>query len=562
MPAKYTIGLDYGTNSVRALIVNVADGKEVATSVWNYAHGKAGVILSSDPNLARQHPADYVAGAEATIKKALALAKRTVRGFKPTDVIGVGVDTTGSTPIPVDAQGKPLAFHPKFKKNPAAMAWLWKDHTGTAEAAEITDLASRIRPQYLAKCGGIYSSEWFFSKILHCLRTSPEVFKAANSWVELADWVPAALTGTEAPDAVTAGICAAGHKAMYNTDWGGYPDEEFLSQLDPQLGQLRARLCHRVKAVNESVGGLTAEWAKRTGLPAGIPVAVGAFDAHLGGVGCGITPGTLAKIIGTSTCDMMVAPVDEPLADIPGLCGIVNGSILPGYYGLEAGQSAVGDIFNWFVNYIQPLDKKAGSHEELSKAAAKLKPGASGLLALDWNNGNRTILVDQRLTGLLLGQTLYTTPAEIYRALIEATAFGALTIINRFEEYGVKVHQVVNCGGIAEKNPVVMQIYADVTGRPMKISRSAQTCALGSAVAGAVVAGKAAGGHENIEAAQKAMTGLKPRDFKPNRAAHAVYQELYPLYRKLHDAFGTEQWNGNLHDVMKVLLKIRDQARK
>ena len=299
-----------------------------------------------------------------------------------------------------------------------------------------------------------------------------------------------------------------------------------------------------------------------TGLSAGLPVAVGAFDAHLGAVGCGITPGTLVKAIGTSTCDTMTVPLDQKLADVPGLCGIVNGSILPGFYGLEAGQSAVGDIFNWFVNYVQPLGRKAGSHEALSRAAAKLKPGASGLLALDWNNGNRTILVDQRLTGLLLGQTLYTTPEEIYRALIEATAFGALTIINRFEEYGVKVEQVVNCGGIAEKNPLVMQIYADVTGRPMKISRSGQTCALGSAIAGAVVAGKKAGGHDSFAEAQKAMTGLKPRVFKPEPLAHAVYKQLYPLYRQLHDAFGTESWNGNLYNVMKELLQIRDRARK
>ena len=304
--------------------------------------------------------------------------------------------------------------------------------------------------------------------------------------------------------------------------------------------------------IDRAVGGLTADWAKRTGLPAGIPVAVGAFDAHLGGVGCGIAPGTLVKIIGTSTCDIAIAPVGEELADIPGLCGIVNGSVLPGYYGLEAGQSAVGDIFNWFVNYLH-----AGSHEELTKAAAKMKPGASGLLALDWNNGNRTILVDQRLTGLLLGQTLYTTPAEIYRALIEATAFGALAIINRFEEYGVKIEQIVNCGGIAEKNPVAMQIYADVTGRPMKISRSAQTCALGAAIAGAVVAET----HSNYAAAQKAMTGVKKRVFTPNAQAHAVYKELYALYRKLHDAFGTREWNGNLHDVMKRLLDVRAKAR-
>jgi L-ribulokinase len=249
---------------------------------------------------------------------------------------------------------------------------------------------------------------------------------------------------------------------------------------------------------------------------------------------------------------MMIVPASEKLADIPGLCGIVNGSILPGYYGLEAGQSAVGDIFNWFVNYI-----RAGSHEELAKVAAKLKPGESGLLALDWNNGNRTILVDQQLTGLLLGQTLYTTPAEIYRALIEATAFGALTIINRFEEYGVKVGQIVNCGGIAEKNPLVMQVYADVTGRPMKVSRSAQTCALGAAIAGAVVAGA----HKDYTAAQRAMAAVKKRVFLPNPQAHAVYRELYPLYCKLHDAFGTKDWSSNLHDVMKKLIEIRNRAR-
>jgi L-ribulokinase len=519
-------------------------------------------MLSRDPNLARQHPADYLKGAEITIKKALVTARRTVRGFQPGQVIGIGVDTTGSTPLPVDSNGQPLAFQKKFASNPAAMAWLWKDHTGVAEAAEITALARRIREHYLAKCGGTYSSEWFFSKILHCLRAHPEVFDAAYSWVELADYVPAALSGTEAPDKLTVGVCAAGHKAMYNAAWGGYPDAEFLAQLDPKLAELRTRLRPAAHAIDRSVGGLSPDWAKRTGLPAGIPIAVGAFDAHLGGVGSGITPGTLVKIIGTSTCDMMVAPANQTLADIPGLCGIVEGSILPGYFGLEAGQSAVGDIFNWFVNYLQPLGKKAGSHETLTGGAAKLSPGESGLLALDWNNGNRTILVDQRLTGLLVGQTLYTTPAEIYRALIEATAFGALTIINRFEEYGVKVEQIVNCGGIAEKNPLVMQIYADVTGRPIKISRSAQTCALGSAIAGAVVAGKAAGGYDNYADAQKAMTGLKSRIFKPNPAAHGVYKELYALYRKLHDAFGTEQGGGELYSVMKELIAIRTRARK
>jgi L-ribulokinase len=579
MTAKYTIGLDYGTNSVRALVVDTATGLEVGTAVWGYEHGEAGVILSRDPNLARQHPADYIKGAEVTVKKALADARKRMRGFKPEQVAGIGVDTTGSTPLPVDARGQPLAFDKRFANNLVAMAWLWKDHTGVAEAAEITALARKIRPQYLAKCGGTYSSEWFFSKILHCLLTAPEVFDAAHSWIELADYVPAALTGMEAPDKLTAGICAAGHKAMFNEGWGGYPDKEFLSQLDPKLGELRDRLCPRVRTVAQAVGGLTAEWAKKMGVRAGIPVAVGAFDAHLGAVGAGVATGTLVKIIGTSTCDIAVWPSGSgtgvppvssdtethgqdaratTLADIPGLCGIVNGSVLPGYFGLEAGQSAVGDIFNWFVNYLQPGGKKTGSHEELTKGAAKLRPGESGLLALDWNNGNRTVLVDQRLTGLLVGQTLYTTPAEIYRTLIEATAFGALTIINRFEEYGVKIEQVVNCGGIAEKNPLVMQIYADVTGRPMKISRSAQTCALGAAIAGAVVAGV----HRDFASAQKAMTGLKPKIYRPDPKAHEVYRELYALYKTLHDAFGTNEPGGNLSDVMKRLIDIRNRVRK
>ena len=557
MPAKYTIGLDYGTNSVRCLIVNVANGAEVGTAVWTYAHGTQGVILSRDPNLARQHPLDYVNGAEITIKQALAAAKKSVKGFSAGQVIGIGVDTTGSTPMPVDANGQPLVYQKKFANNPAALAWLWKDHTGVAEAAEITALAKKMRPQYLAKCGGIYSSEWFFSKLLHCLRTAPEVFNAAHSWIELSDFVPADLTGTLAPDKFIAGICAAGHKAMYNANWGGYPDEEFLGKLDPKLAALRSRLTPRVHTIDRAVGGLTEAWAKRTGLKAGIPVAVGAFDCHLGAVGTGVTPGTLVKIIGTSTCDISVQVNTAKLADVPGVCGIVDGSVLPGYFGIEAGQSAVGDIFNWWVNYIQPHGEKL-THRKLDEEALKLQPGESGLLALDWNNGNRTILVDQRLTGLLLGQTLYTNPVEVYRALIEATAFGALTIINRMEEYGVKISQIVNCGGIADKSAITMQIYADVTGRPMKISRSAQTCALGSAIAAAVIAGA----HKDYAAAQKKMTGLKSIVYKPNAKNHAIYKEIYALYKELHDAFGTQEWNGNLYGVMKKLIEIRSKVRK
>jgi len=557
MPAKYTIGLDYGTNSVRALVVNVANGAEVGTAVWTYAHGTQGVILLHDPNLARQHPLDYINGAEITIKQALAAAKKSVKGFSAGQVIGIGVDTTGSTPMPVDASGQPLVYQKKFAKNPAAMAWLWKDHTGVAEAAEITALAKKMRPQFLAKCGGIYSSEWFWSKLLHCLRTAPDVFNAAHSWVELSDFVPAELTGTLGPDKFIAGVCAAGHKAMWNAKWGGYPDKEFLAKLNPKLAQLRSRLTPRVHTIDRPVGGLTSAWAKKTGLNAGIPVAVGAFDCHLGAVGSGVTPGTLVKIIGTSTCDISVREHTAKLADVPGVCGIVDGSVLPGYFGIEAGQSAVGDLFNWWVNYIQPHGEKL-THRKLDEEAIKLQPGESGLLALDWNNGNRTILVDQRLTGLLVGQTLYSTPVEVYRALIEATAFGALTIINRMEEYGVKISQIVNCGGIAEKSAITMQIYADVTGRPMKISRSAQTCALGSAIAAAVIAGA----HKDYATAQKKMTGLKPKIYRPNPKAHAVYKELYPLYRQLHDAFGTKEWSGNLFGVMKQLIDIRNRVRK
>jgi L-ribulokinase len=554
---KYTIGLDYGTSSVRALIVNVTSGAEVGTAVWGYGHGTQGVILSRDPNLARQHPGDYIRGAKITIKQALADAKSNVRGFRAEQVVGLGVDTTGSTPLPVDANGQPLAFQKRFASHPAALAWLWKDHTGVNEAAEITALAKKLRPQYLAKCGGVYSSEWFWSKILKCLRVAPGVFKAAHAWVELADYVPAALTGTEHPDRFIAGVCAAGHKAMWHAKWGGYPDAAFLSRLNPKLGKLRDRLTPRVCSIDKSVGGLTTAWAKQTGLTAGIPVAVGAFDAHLGAVGCGVAPGTLVKIIGTSTCDIAIAPNTRKLRDVPGLCGIVDGSVLPGYFGLEAGQSAVGDLFNWWVNYIRPHGEQL-SHRALDEQALKLRPGESGLLALDWNNGNRTILVDQKLTGLLVGQTLYTTPAEVYRALVEATAFGALTIINRFEEYGVKIDQVVNCGGIAEKSALTMQIYADVTGRPMKVSRSAQTCALGSAIAAAVVAGA----HKDYVTAQKAMTGLKPKVYKPDAKAHATYRELYALYKQLHDAFGTRAGNGNLYGIMKKLIEIRGRVRK
>jgi len=460
----------------------------------------------------------------------------------------------------VDKNGTALALLDEFKDDPNAQAWLWKDHTGYAEAAQITQLAAKEHPEYLAKCGGIYSSEWFFSKILHCLRVDPKVFDAAYTWVEHADYMTALLTGTCDPRIIKRCRCAAGHKAMFSDDWGGYPAKDFLCKLDKKLRRLYDTLSKKIYAIDTAAGSLTQEWSKKLGVPAGIPVAMGAFDAHLGAVGSGIREGTLVKIIGTSTCDMVVKAKATRLADVPGICGIVDGSILPGLWGLEAGQSAVGDIFNWFVSYIQAGGKDAGSHDALTQKAARLRPGQSGLLALDWNNGNRTILVDQRLTGLLLGQTLHTKPEEIYRALIEATAFGALTIINRFEEYGVHTKEIVNCGGIAEKNPPLMGIYADVTSTEMKISRSAQSCALGSAIAAAVVAGKAAGGYDNFAAAQKQMCGVKDITYKPIPENVKVYQQLYKLYRQLHDAFGIDADAGRLANVMKDLLSIKERA--
>ena len=557
---RFSIGVDYGTNSVRALIVDVATGEEVATHVFHYPSGEAGILLDpKDPNLARQNPADYIEGFYKSVKAAVRAAGK-VKGFGPENVVGIGVDTTGSTPIPVDKSGMPLAMQPKFQKNLAAQAWLWKDHTSHAEASEITAAAETNRTNYLAKCGGTYSSEWFWSKILHCKRTAPAVFKAAYAWVECADFIPGFITGNLDPDTIPRGICAAGHKAMFHDDWNGLPSEAFLKKLDPDLVAVRQRYAAKSMAADEKAGYLTAEVAKKVGLPAGIPVAVGAFDAHLGAVGAGIKPGTLVKIIGTSTCDMMVAPMDKALPDIPGLCGIVPGSIIPGMYGLEAGQSAVGDIFNWFVNYLTPAGhtQKGDAHVNLTAEAERLKPGESGLLALDWNNGNRTILVDPLLTGLIVGQTLHTSAAEVYRALVEATAFGALTIIKRLEEYGVEVKEVINCGGIAEKNAFVMQLYADICNRPMKVSRSAQTCALGAAIFGAVVGGA----YATTSAAQKKMTGVKSAVYRPRKAAASVYAELYDLYRALHDSFGVAGTKADISHVMKQLIAIRDRTRK
>lgn len=562
--STYVIGLDFGTNSVRSLIADLENGTELATSVFNYPSGESGILLDpKNPNVARQNPRDYVEAIPVITKEAIRQARDADEAFDPARVVGIGVDTTGSSPMPVTEDGTPLAFLPEYEDNLDAQVWLWKDHSSHAEAEEITRVAQKMRPHYLAKIGGTYSSEWFWSKVLHCKRVAPDVFDAAHSFVEFCDYIPALLTGEVRPEKIKRSVCAAGHKAMYSAEWGGLPDAEFLETLDPALGDLRDRLYEKAVPADQPAGGLSEEWAEKLGLPAGIAVAVGAFDAHMGAVGAGVKQGTLVKILGTSTCDIMVWPNNRDLADIPGVAGIVDGSVIPGYYGIEAGQSAVGDIFLWFVNHLVPESYGTTQEEKfknLEKAASQLKPGEHGLLALDWNNGNRTILVDVRLSGLLIGQTLHTQAHEIYRALIEATAFGALTIIKRIEEYGVTINEIVNCGGLANKNPLLMQIYADITGRPMKVASGEQTCALGAGIFGGVAAGEQASGFGSVEDAETAMTGVD-EVYDPNPAHREVYEQLYGLYRQLHDAFGTSDWSGALSNVMKDLIAIRDRQR-
>ena len=544
---SFALGLDFGTGSVRALIVDCRDGSEAGVGACDFPHGEGGVIVSDDdPSLARQDPRDWFLGASKAICDAIASS-----GIDPALIVGVGIDATASTPVPVDAGCKPLCFDPRFSSDLAAHAWLWKDHTSHAEAAEITALAKAEGRPYLAKCGGAYSSEWFWSKALHCARTSPGVFDASATWLEETDLIAAHLCGVDDPASVKRSACAAGHKAMFDPQWGGYPDREFLGGLDPRLVRLLDSMSGGVFACDVAAGGLSGAFASETGIRQGTPVAVGIIDAHAGAVGSGIGAGTMVKILGTSSCDILVGPSDGSVPDIEGVAGVAHDSVIPGMLGIEAGQAAVGDLFDWY----------AGScgmrHDDLTEAAAQMAPGSSGLLALDWNNGNRNVLADPLLTGLLVGQTLRTTPAQIYRALIESTAFGALKIVQQIEAAGVPIEQMVVCGGIADKNPVVLQIYADVLGRPINVSRSQETCALGAAIFGAVVGGA----HSNTDMAIKAMTGSPREVYRPLAAARETYRELYALYIDLHDAFGRPKSAGSLHHVMKRLIEIRQRSR-
>ncbi len=542
---QYSIGIDYGTSSVRSIVVNCGNGQIIGSSVFEYLHGENGVITDDDPNLSRQHPLDYIDGLKQTVKNAVSDAD-----IDPDLIIGIGVDATASTPIPLNENGDALVFDTYFSDKLSAFAWLWKDHTSLKEAEEITNYAQKIRPEYLTACGGVYSSEWFWAKILNCLRNDPEVFNAADSWMELQDWIPFLLTGNR-----TAGLCAAGHKGLYSNTWGGFPDDEFLNAIDNRLLKVKNKLPKIAKNIGQEAGKLNFKWAKELLLPEGIPVAIGTIDAHAGAIGTGVKPGVMVKILGTSTCDIAITPITKKIPSIPGICGIAYESVLPNYFGIEAGQSAVGDIFNWFVNKIQPGEKL--THIELNDQALEIQPGTSGLLSLDWNNGNRSILTDPKLSGLIIGTTLQTTPAEIYRSLVEATAFGARIIIEQLKNYDVKIDRIINCGGIAEKSPLVMQIYADVLNYTMEISSNSQSCALGAAIAAAVVGNK----YDNFEEAIDCMTMVDEKKYIPNEGNKKIYDQLFLLYKQLHDAFGADKNGKKLNNVMKDLIKIRNQTR-
>ncbi|HNW60012.1 MAG TPA: ribulokinase [bacterium] len=539
------IGLDYGSDSVRALIVRAADGTEVASEVFNYPRWKQGMYCDPAVNRFRQHPLDYIEGLEATVKGALAKAPAGTAAH----VKGISVDTTGSTPCAVDRQGVPLALTPAFAENPNAMFVLWKDHTAIREAEEINQLARNWGGiDYTRFEGGVYSSEWFWSKILHVLREDAAVHQAAWSWAEHCDWIPALLTGMNDPLTWKRSRCAAGHKAMWHESWGGLPAEEFLVRLDPLLAGLRGRLYRDTWTGDKAAGLLTPAWAQRLGLPAGVIVGIGAFDAHFGAVGAEIEPNMLVKVMGTSTCDMITTPSPAGAEHlVAGICGQVDGSILPGQLGLEAGQSGFGDIYAWFKQVLMwPLENlgttlwpgnPAAQQELVDKAAEALIPALSaaaaavpieesGVIAVDWMNGRRTPDANQALKGAIAGINLGSDAPRIFRALVEATAFGARAIVDRFVAEGVAIHGVIGIGGVAKKSPFIMQIMADVLNMPIKVAASEQACALGSAMAAATAAGL----YPDMGGAQKAMGGGFETVYTPDTANAAKYRMIYQRY--------------------------------
>ncbi|MDR1864149.1 MAG: ribulokinase [Bacteroidales bacterium] len=544
---KYVIGLDYGTDSCRAIVADSATGEEIASSVKYYPRWAAGKYCDAGANRYRQHPLDYTETLESSVREAL---ERSPAGTASL-VAGIGVDTTGSTPVLTDDRGVPLALLPEFAENPNAMFILWKDHTAIAEAAEINALSKRWDTDYTACSGGVYSPEWVWAKALHVLRSDGEVRKAARSWVEHCDWIPALLTGNTRPENILRSRCAAGHKALWHADWGGLPPEAFFTALDPLLSGWRACLFTETFPGDRSVGKLTKEWAERLGLSTETTVAAGVLDCHTGAVGAQIAPGVMVRVIGTSTCDVMVASREEIAGRlIPGICGQVDGSVIPGMVGLEAGQSAFGDVYAWFKRVVewpvkhllsrsQLIDEALKSRltEEilsgilpaLSEEAGKIPAHESSILATDWLNGRRTPDADPLLKGTLTGLTLGSSAPLIFRALVEATAYGSKAIADRFIENGLQIGEVTAIGGITHKSPFVMQTLANVLGMSIKVSKAEQACALGSAMFAAV----ASGVHPTVGEAQKAMGRGFSDVWRPDPAANRIYAGLYEKYRAM-----------------------------
>lgn len=553
--AKYCIGVDFGTLSGRAVLVDVENGNEIAYSMKEYTHGVMDEYLPGGKvrlahDFALQHPDDYIEVLELTIPDIIKKA-----GISKEDIIGVGIDFTACTMLPTDKKGTPLCKKDKYKDEPHAYVKLWKHHAAQDEANKLNDIAGKRGEAFLKRYGGKISSEWLIPKIWQILDEAPEIYDAADKFIEAADWIVLMLTGEEKRNSCTAGYKAIWHKKE------GYPSNDFFKALDPRLENVvDEKLSRDIYPLGAKAGVITKEAAVLTGLKEGTAVAVGNVDAHVAVPAVGITsPGKMLMIMGTSTCHIML---DKQEKLVPGMCGVVEDGVVAGYLGYEAGQSCVGDHFDWFVNNCVPAkyteeakSRGVNIHKLLREKADKLKPGESGLVALDWWNGNRSVLVDVDLTGLILGCTLLTKPEEIYRALIEATAYGTKIIIDTFEESGVEIKELYAAGGIAEKDEFMMQIYADVTNRQIRISGSSQAPGLGSAMFGAVAAGVKNGGYDSIVDAAKKMGKVKETYYIPNNENVEIYRKLYAEYRQLHDYFGR---GGN--DVMKRLKDIKAAA--
>lgn len=544
--SRYTLGLDYGSDSVRALLVDVTTGAELATHMVNYPRWAEGKFCDPAKDQYRQHPQDYIDSLVAVVR---GLWEKVPAGTAG-NVIGMSFDTTGSTPVAIDAQGTPLALTPEFAESPNAMFVLWKDHTSIAEAKEITDAATNNDVNYLSHMGGIYSSEWYWAKALHIFRNDAAVKAATYSWVEHCDWMTALMCGTTHPDKLTLGRCATGHKMMWNEAWGGFPPNSFFTGIDPLLDGVVDTVNAATKTSDTLAGNLTAEWAEKLGLPQGVAIGYGAFDCHMGAVAANVRPGVLTKVMGTSTCDITVT-TKEQLGDtcVKGICGQVDGSVIPDMIGLEAGQSAFGDLYAWFKNVVlwptrQLTDELTESGQlalvekiedtvlqRLSNAADLLPVNSTDMTALDWVNGRRTPDADQSVSMAMTGIKMGTDAPALFKALVEATAFGARAITERFNDEGVPIESVVVIGGISKKSDYVMQTCADVWNCPIDVLESEQSCALGAAIMAAV----AAGAFDTVEAAQKVMASPVCKQYLPNEERVGIYNALYSKYQTLGD---------------------------